>query len=125
MTRAQYFGLLGLVGCGLVVVASMNSNAQRIVAPKVAVGGAGSDLLHMGPFLEVTGTETIPVVLSNQSTLFRIFNDGQQTVRILNKSNDEIASIAPGKFQFIGDTHMKVVGTEKDKVSTVYFVHLK
>jgi hypothetical protein len=122
MTRFQYLGLLGLVCFGLVAVAAMNSSAQ-----KVAFGGAGPDILHMGPFLQVKGQESIPVVFSSQSTLFRIYNDGEQAVRIVGGANGmiELAKIEPGKFQFIGDTQMKVVGTEKDKTTTVYFVHLK
>lgn len=125
MTRGQYLGLLGVVCFGLVVVASLNSNAQKAAAPRLAVGGAGTDLLHMGPFMEVKGTESLPVLFSNQSVLFRVYNDGQQAVRIVGGSGSDIATIEPGKFQFVGDTHMKVVGTEKDRVTTVYFVHLK
>lgn len=132
MTRVQYFGLLGLVCVGFVVVAAINSSAQKVEAPKaaaprVAFGGAGPDILHMGPFLEVKGEESLRVVYTNQAALFRIYNDGQQAVRIVGGENgeDELARIEPGKFQFIGAKLMKVVGTEKDKVTTVYFVHLK
>ncbi len=123
MTRIQYLGLVALVCFGLLGVAAINhSNAQ-----KVAFGGAGPDILHVGPFLEIKGEESLPVVFSNQAALFRIYNDGQQAVRILGgvDGKTELAKIAPGKFQFIGDTQMKVVGTEKDKITTVYFVHLK
>jgi hypothetical protein len=122
MSRSQFLSLLALVCFGLLATTVVTSSAQR-----VAVGGAGTDLLHMGPFLEVKGQETVPVLLSNNAALFRIFNDGQQAVRIVGgpSGNAELAKIEPGKFQFIGDTQFKIVGTEKDKVTTVFIVHLK
>jgi hypothetical protein len=131
MSRVQYFGLLSLVALGVVVVAAINSSAQKVEAPKAssrpAFGGAGPDILHMGPYLEVKGTESLPVLYSSQPALFRVYNDGEQAVRIVGGASgkEELARIEPGKFQYVGDTRMNVVGTEKDKVTTVYFVIFK
>ena len=124
MTRTQYFSLIGIVCFGLLAAAAINhSTAQQ----RVAFGGAGNDILHMGPFLEVKGDQAIPVVFSSQAAFFRVYNDGQQPVKILGGADGKflLATIEPGKFQFVGDARMTVVGTEKEKVSTVYFVHLK
>jgi|GEM_PF-5256340 len=123
MTRMQYLGLVGLVSFGLLMAAAINHSS----AQKVAIGGAGADILHMGPFLQIKGEETLPVVFSRQAALFRVYNDGGQAVKILGGVDGEfeLARIAPGTFQFVGDARMAVAGTEKDKLTTVYFVHLK
>jgi hypothetical protein len=124
MTRTKYFGLIGIVCFGLLAAAAIN---HSIAQQRVAFGGAGNDILHMGPFLEVKGEQSIPVVYSSQSTLFRVYNDGQQPVKIFGGPDGKLllALIEPGKFQFVGDSRMIVAGTEKEKVTTVYFVHLK
>jgi hypothetical protein len=122
MTRIQYVGLVGLVCFGVIAAAAIHSSAQR-----VAVGGSGTDLLHMGPFLEIKGQQEIPVLNSDNSALFRIFNDGGQAVRILGGPDGalEVTKIEPGKFQFVGGKRFAIVGTEKDKSTTVFLVHLK
>lgn len=122
MSRYQFCGLLALVCFGLLATAAVTSNAQR-----VAVGGAGSDLLHMGPILEVNGQETLPVLTSGSPVLFRFYNDGQQAVRVIggDSGKEELALIKPGTFQFVNWTNLKIVGTEKDKKTTVFIVHLK
>jgi len=130
MNRFQYLGLLAVVCFGLVGVATVSSNAQKIAPanpPRVAFGGAGADIMHMGPFVQIKGEEEVPVLSSSQSAMFRFFNDGEQAVRIYGGvgMKSELARIESGKFQFVGDTNLKIVGTEKDKVTTVYVVYQK
>lgn len=81
----------------------------------------------MGPFLEVKGQETLPVLTSNSPVLFRFYNDGQQAIRIVGgeAGKEELATIQPGTFQFVNSTNLKIIGTEKDKKTTVFIVHLK
>ncbi|WP_425617892.1 hypothetical protein NA78x_001582 [Anatilimnocola sp. NA78] len=128
MTRFQYLGLLAVVCFGLLAVAAVNSNAQKGAPgnpPRVAFGGSGADIMHMGPFVQIKGKEEVSVLSSGQAALFRFYNDGEQAVRIFGGAGSEIAKIEPGKFQFVGDTHLKIVGTEKDKATTVYVVYQK
>ena len=135
MTRLQYLGLVAIIGAGLLVLGAVQSKAQRPAgavpgapgAPRVAFGGSGADILHMGPYVEIKGLAEAPVLNSDQHHLFRFYNDGEQAVMIFGGAGmkTELARIEPGKFHFVGDKNLKIVGTEKEKSTTVFVVYQK
>lgn len=129
MTRFQLLGVMAIIGVGVVTWGGVQAQKPIPGGPPrvVAVGGAGADIMHMGPFVQIKGTEETPVLNSNVHALFRFYNDGEQAVLIYGGAGmkTELARIEPGKFQFIGDTNLKIVGTEKEKSTTVFVVYQK
>lgn len=130
MTRFQFLGLVAILGAGWLTWGAILSPAQKPLPagpPRVAVGGAGADILHMGPFVQIKGLAEVPVLNTNQPALFRFFNDGEQAVLIVGGAGlkTELARIEPGQFHYVGDTNLKIVGTEKEKSTTVFMVYQK